>query len=80
MSNTVTIQTTNSGSQISISEIKEIQNELTLDLNNLKESVKLKDSEIERLNQEISNLQTIVQIESLKTELTNLKLLASKRK
>jgi len=80
LSNTITIQTTNSGSQVSISEIKEIQNELTLDLNNLKESVKLKDSEIERLNQEISNLQTIVQIESLKTELTNLKLLASKRK
>jgi len=51
-----------------------------LDLNNLKETVKLKDSEIERLNQEISNLQTMVQIESLKTELTNLKLLASKRK
>ena len=64
----------------SISEIKEIQNELTLDLNNLKKSVKLKDSEIERLNQEISNLQTLVQIESLKTELANLKMLASKRK
>jgi len=80
LSNTHTIQTTNSGSQITISEIKEIQNELTLDLNNLKETVKLKDSEIERLNQEISNLQTMVQIESLKTELTNLKLLASKRK
>jgi len=80
LSNTITIQTTNTGSQISISDIKEIQNELILDLNNLKDSVKLKDSEIERLNQEISNLQTIVQIESLKTELTNLKMLASKRK
>ena len=43
----ITIQTTKTGSQISISEIKEIQNELTLDLNNLKKSVKLKDSEIE---------------------------------
>ena len=42
--------------------------------------MKLKDSEIERLNQEISNLQTLVQIESLKTELTNLKILDSKRK
>jgi len=40
----------------------------------------VKDSEIERLNQEISNLQTLVQIESLKTELANLKMLASKRK
>ncbi len=46
----------------SISEIKEIQNELTLDLNNLKKSVKLKDSEIELLNQEIPNSQTIIQI------------------
>jgi hypothetical protein len=52
----------------SISEIKEIQNELTLDLNNLKKSVKLKDSEIELLNQEIPNSQTIIQIKSLKTE------------
>ena len=78
MSNTIIIQTSNTGSQISISEIKEIQNELTLDLNNLKDSIKLKDSEIERLKQEISNLQTVVQIESLKTELTNLKMLASK--
>src|SRR3989338_3871380 len=34
------------------------------------------DTEIERLNQEISNLQTLVQIESLKTELANLKMLA----
>ena len=42
--------------------------------------MKLKDNEIERLNQEISNLQTLVQIESLKTELTNLKMLSSKRK
>ena len=45
-----------------------------------KNFVKLKDSEIERLNQKILNLQTLVQIESLKTELSNLKMLASKRK
>ena len=80
MSSQQTIQTTTTGNQISISEIKQVQNELSLELDNLKESVKLKDSEIERLNQEISNLQTLVQIESLKTELTNLKMLASKRK
>ena len=79
LSSQQTIQTT-TGNQIGISEIKQIQNELSLELDNLKESVKLKDSEIERLNQEISNLQTLVQIESLKTELTNLKMLASKRK
>lgn len=77
LNNIQTIQTTTTGSQVSISEIKQIQNELSLELNNVKESVKLKDSEIERLNQEILNLETRVQIESLKTELANLKMLAS---
>jgi len=42
--------------------------------------MKLKDSEINRLNQEISNLQTLVQIELLKIELANLKMLASEKK
>ena len=80
LSNAETVQTTTSGSQVSLTEIKQIQNELSSELNELKESVKIKDSEIERLNQEISNLQTLVQIESLKTELANLKMLASERK
>jgi thiamine biosynthesis lipoprotein ApbE len=78
LSSTQTIVTTSS--QVSFSKIKQAQNELSTELNDLKESMKLKDSEIERLNQEISNLQTLVQIESLKTELANLKMLASKRK
>jgi hypothetical protein len=68
---------TSDGKQVSYTEIKTAQNELSGELNKLKETVKLKDSEIERLNQEISNLQTLVQIESLKTELANLKMLAS---
>ena len=68
---------TSDGKQVSHTEIKTAQNELSGELNKLKETVKLKDSEIERLNQEISNLQTLVQIESLKTELANLKMLAS---
>ncbi len=80
LSNRQTIVTTTTGSQVSLSEIKQIQNELSVELNDVKESVKLKDSEIERLNQEISNLETRVQIESLKTELANLKMLASGRK
>jgi len=67
---------TSNGKQVSHTEIKTAQNELSGELNKLKETVKLKDSEIERLNQEISNLQTLVQIESLKTELANLKMLA----
>ncbi|MDH3395577.1 MAG: hypothetical protein OEL52_05410, partial [Nitrosopumilus sp.] len=73
-------ETTTTGNQVGLSEIKQIQSELSVELNNVKESVKLKDSEIERLNQEISNLETRVQIESLKTELANLKILASERK
>ena len=79
LNNLQTIQTTTTGNQVSLSEIKQVQGELSAELSSLKESVKLKDSEIERLNQEISNLQTLVQIESLKTELANLKMLASKR-
>jgi hypothetical protein len=71
---------TSDGKQISPTEIKVAQNELSVELNKLKETVKLKDSQIERLNQEISNLQTLVQIESLKTELANLKMLTSKSK
>ncbi len=80
LNNSQTIQTTTTGTQVGISEIEQIQNELSSELNELKESVKLKDSEIERVNQEISNLETLVQIESLKTELANLKMLASQRK
>ena len=80
LSSTQTVQTTTTGTQVSLSEIKQVQTELSSELNNLKETVKIKDSEIERLNQEISNLQTLVQIESLKTELANLKMLASKKK
>ena len=81
LSETTTVQTTTtSSSTVALTELKQIQNELSAELNSLKESVKLKDSEIDRLNQEISNLQTLVQIESLKTELANLKMLASKSK
>jgi len=68
------------GKPASQTEIKEAKTELTKELNSLKQTVKIKDDEIERLNQEISNLQTLVQIESLKTELANLKMLASKSK
>ena len=66
--------------QVNLLEIKQIQDQLSGELNELKSSVELKDSEIERLNQEILNLKTLVQIESLKAELANLKILYSKRK
>ena len=71
---------TANGQQASLNEIKEAKSELTEELNSLKQTVKIKDEEIDRLNQQISNLQTLVQIESLKTELANLKMLASKSK
>ena len=79
LSNTQTVQV-EIPKQINLSEIKQIQSELSGELNELKSSVELKDSEIERLNQEILNLKTLVQIESLKSELANLKILSSKRK
>lgn len=66
--------------QATYNEIKNAQSQLSSELNQLKESVKIKDEEIDRLNQEIANLQTLVQIESLKTELANLKMLASGKK
>ncbi len=79
LTNAEVIQTTSS-SQITVYDIHKAQDELVAELDSLKESMKIKDSEIERLNQEIANLQTLVQIESLKTELANLKILASKTK
>lgn len=79
LSSTQTILTTTIDSQVNLSEIKQIKNELSFELNDIKESMKLKDSEIERLNQEISNLQTLFQIKSLKTELPNLRILAYKK-
>lgn len=81
LSNSQTSQVyTSDGKQVSNSEIKEAQTELSSELDQLKETVKLKDSEIDRLHQEIANLQTLVQIESLKSELANLKMMASERK
>ena len=78
-SHTVQVSVSNEN-QIAYAEIKKAQTQLSGELGQLKESVKIKDEEIERLNQEIANLQTLVQIESLKTELANLKMLASGKK
>lgn len=69
---------TSDGKLASASEINEAKTELTGDLEALKETVKLKDGEIDRLKQEISNLKTLVEIESLKNELANLKMIAAK--
>ena len=77
-SQSTVVKYTADGKQVTSTQLTEAKAELGNDLVALKNSVKLKDSEIERLNQEIANLQTMVQIESLKSELANLKLLASK--
>ena len=67
------------GREVTPGKLKEVKSELTDELNALRNTVKIKDTEIERLKQEISNLETLVQIESLKTELAKLKMLASKK-
>lgn len=60
-------------------ELSAAKERLTAELDSMKDTVKLKDTEIARLTQEISDLRTLVQIESLKAELANLKALAAKR-
>lgn len=67
-------------SNISSTELSQTKSKLGNELEELRRTVKLKDDEIEHLKQKIENLETLVQIESLKTELANLKVLASKEK
>lgn len=64
--------------QITTSELNDARRELTAELDELRDTVKDKDNEIERLKAEIDNLKTLVQIEALRTELVNLKMLAAK--
>ncbi len=64
--------------QVTSNQIKKAKVELAAELDDLRDIVKNKDSEIEKLKNEIASLQTLVQIEALKTELANLKALAAK--
>ena len=73
------IKYTSEGKQVISNQISDAKTQLVGELDQLRSSIKLKDSEIERLNQEIANLQTMVQIESLKSELANLKMQAAKK-
>ena len=70
--------------QLSTHELEQTRIRLSAELEDLKDRVKIKDNEIEKLKTEISNLKTLVEIEALKTELAHLKILAaqenSKRK
>ena len=63
--------------QISAGELEETKVQLSSELEELKDTVKTKDREIEKLKTEISNLKTLVEIEALKTELAHLKILAA---
>jgi archaellum component FlaC len=65
---------------ISLEELNKFRETFTAELNELKGEVKLKDNEINRMRQEIANLETLVQIEALKTELANLKAAAAKKR
>ena len=65
---------------ISVEELNRFRATFTAELNELKDEVKLKDNEIARMRQEIANLETLMQIESLKAELANLKAAAAKRR
>lgn len=67
------------GQRVAPGELQEAKTELTGELDSMRDTIKIQDSEIARLKQEIANLETLVQIESLKTELANLKMLASKK-
>ncbi|TBR10327.1 MAG: hypothetical protein EPO62_03580 [Candidatus Nitrosotenuis sp.] len=61
-------------------ELNNAKTTFTNELNELRDTVKIKDSEIDRLKQQIASLETLVQIEALKAELANLKVLASKER
>lgn len=65
---------------VSLDELTKFKESFTVELNELKDEVKLKDGEISDLRQQIANLETQVQIEALKAELANLKVLAAKEK
>lgn len=67
-------------SNVSVEDLNKFRESFTAELNDLKDEVKLKDNEIDRMRQEIANLETLVQIEALKAELANLKAVAAKRK
>lgn len=68
------------GPTVSVNELRQFKESFTADLNELKDEVKLKDDEIAKLRQQIANLETLVQIEALKAELANLKVLAAKER
>jgi SMC interacting uncharacterized protein involved in chromosome segregation len=72
--------TTSNTTSVSFDELSKFKESFTSELNELKDEVKLKDGEINNLRQQIANLKTQVEIEALKAELANLKVLAAKER
>ncbi len=66
--------------QANSNELRQAKAQLYVELEELRDRVKIKDKEIERLKGDIANLKTLVEIEALKTELANLKMLAAQGK
>ncbi len=62
--------------ELSRKQIQQTAKELTEDLNDIRDHVTIKDEEILRLRHQIANLNTMVQIETLKSEMANLKSMA----
>ena len=73
------VEVTTSNTTVSFDEISKFKESFTAELNELKDEVKLKEGEINNLKQQIANLKTQVEIEALKAELANLKVLAKER-
>lgn len=63
--------------QISGEKLEQSKMQLSAELEELRDRVKIKDNEIEKLKTEITNLKTLVEIESLKIEIAHLKMLAA---
>ena len=72
--------TTQTFANITDSELSQTKNKLGNEVEELRNTVKLKESEINQVKQKIENLETMVQIKALKTELANIKALTSKEK
>ncbi len=65
-------------SESAVDQVQAARAELTGELEDLKKNIKMKDSEIDSLKKQIENLETRVEIESIRAELANLRSLAAR--
>lgn len=66
-----------SSAEITSEELEKTKARFSTELDDLRDKMKIKDDEIESLKSEIANLKTLVEIEALRSELANLKMLAA---